>query len=82
MKILLLLLMLFCCALPVFAAGQDQIKLKNGKTINGVVLFWNAGQLDFDSDDEGLLVINSSDIEVIHLAPRPASPKISPSPAS
>lgn len=61
-------------------AGPDRVRLKNGKVLDGAVLFWNGGQLNFDSDDNGLMVISSSDLEEIHLAPR-VVPRDTPAPS-
>ncbi len=62
---------------PLYAEdqGPDSVELTGGKVIHGHVLFWSGTQLYFHTEEKGLMILSSSEIQRIKQAARTVVPK-------
>ncbi|HCM42830.1 MAG TPA: hypothetical protein DIS66_05935 [Candidatus Omnitrophica bacterium] len=55
--------------------GPDLVELTDGKIIHGHVLFWSGTQLYFHTEEKGLMILSSSEIQRIRQVARMVVPK-------
>ncbi len=60
--------------------GPDSVELTGGKVIHGHVLFWSGTQLYFHTEEKGLMILSSSEIQRIKQAARAVVPKAAKNP--
>ena len=71
----ILILALFIAPVCAENQGPDSVELIDGKIIHGHVLFWSGAQLYFHTEEKGLMILSSSEIQRIKQAARAVVPK-------